>query len=828
MSLLIEELQSDSVKFSLSDILLTLKIKLNQQLHNNEKIDTIMNVIKNKNPMELTEFYMQQQNIAQSEQQTQVKQDNHVLCYLHFPKPLSLIQSYDEFYWQIKKVVNSQQFNIVQDLFLYFENKGMRIDILLNMPEYAFLEIIITENLKGSLQCVLKIFKYYEEISQNTIMGINSYQNLSLVQNSKQFISQFQINVPEYNDSQNTQLNERLSKLSITQLQNCQLDSFSVEEITTFKRYCKYYHDLQQNAIQIVLKDQLTDNYIGWQAHWESIIKFVSSHIQRRAYQAFDVLLILGGPKSGKSLTMYLVAVFMLSFVGILRHQNSKPFFCQDIVKIIRLDCRQAAYLSLIVKLKWIYEEISQYIFQTDQQKIEVKHEQSLSCVILFVQRLFQKAKCYYIITWDEIQCMFENLSQKEQQTMGKLLKIVMICDSTPCQHIAAGSLSVALLAILKEVPVNGNNFLRCQHAVNTAFQASDLELQLLIDLRYKDQNQNNRKALLETLKLVLKQELSQSCADLDQILKELEFQDITKQILKNKVDKLKQDKFEIALPWVQKSILNLTPFHLSIFELIVGTKIQPHDMLLKLCIEDQQGIFKFRDNNLLRALNTEIENQQVDYEKSILENQQLLDILSIINCGNIISKYNKHGQHNLPQIQLLWSQLIEQNKSKDLQEQLQIEQIQLMFSYYAELNRRNHKLNIMEKDYNNNSVEIKALIASIETYKNNIKNEMNNHNFKNESQSVWLNGCTMIEIFRNCFSHFEFKMQKNTLEELKKVISGQKFTSIKQFFDLVLSELKLLNNNENELFWNNLVVNVPVIKIQAPQFGESTKQNFV
>ncbi|CAL6078059.1 P-loop_containing nucleoside triphosphate hydrolase [Hexamita inflata] len=478
MSLLIEEFKSDGVKFSLSDILLTLKIELKQQLHNTEKIATIMNVIKNKNPMELTEFYMQQQNIAQSEQLTQVKQDGHVLCYLHFPKPLSLIQSYDEFYWQIKKVVNSQQFNIVQDLFLYFEDQGMRINLLLNMPEQAFLEIIIAENLKGSLQCALKIFKYYEEISYNTIIGMSSYQNLSLVQNSEDFLNQFKINVPEYNDSQNTQLNERLSKLSITQLQSCQLDSFSAEEIITFQRYCSYYYDLQQNVIKIVQIDQLTDNYIGWQAHWETVIQFVSSHIQGRSYQAFNVLLILGDPKSGKSLTMYLVAVFMLSFVGILRHQDSKPYFCQDIVKIIRLDCRQASDLSLILKLKWVYEQISKYIFQTDLQKTEVKDEQSLSCMILFVQRLFQKAKCYYIVTWDDIQCMFDNLSQKQEQTMGKLLKIVMICDSTPCQHIAAGSLSVGLLAILKEVPVNGNNFLRCQHAVNTAFQASDLQLQ--------------------------------------------------------------------------------------------------------------------------------------------------------------------------------------------------------------------------------------------------------------------------------------------------------------------------------------------------------------
>ncbi|CAL6022577.1 Hypothetical_protein [Hexamita inflata] len=452
-------------------------------------------------------------------------------------------------------------------------------------------------------QNINKVFTFYQEISKEfTINVINIYTDLRKCTSTDQLISL--LDIKNLMGNLDLQFFKDI-KIPIKIDQESQSSKYQ-----EFFRIYQNYLNLYNNVLQIDCKTCQTDHYVGWKVHWDLVLDFVKSHIQHQSFQVLDVLLILGGPKSGKSLTMYLVAVFLLKFVILIRPQHSKLYFGQDIAKIIQINCRDISLQQPLQKLQILYLQIAAHIHQTEQQKQYAKWV-DIATISSMIQQMFQEAKCYYIITWDDIEYLFQNTDFYSYKLIGNFIKLIMVCDNSPCQHIVAGSSSVALLSILSDIPVNGNSLLRCQHAIVTKFKAPDFELSILFDQIFKETNDISKAKITEIIKQVLQQyELSQNCADFDQVLKGITQENFCVKQLKSNVDELKQLKNQIGQQWIENAINNMNPYNISIFELMIGTKKSPRQMLNKICYQDDEGLYQFLDSSLLSSMKLYLSKQ--------------------------------------------------------------------------------------------------------------------------------------------------------------------------------------------------------------------------
>ncbi|CAL5986738.1 Hypothetical_protein [Hexamita inflata] len=83
------------------------------------------------------------------------------------------------------------------------------------------------------------------------------------------------------------------------------------EDISNLVNICQRYSQRYDSIL--ILGDEMNIkndmHYIGWQKHWEIVIEFVESHILGHSYQLYDLLCILGDPKSGKTASMELSGI---------------------------------------------------------------------------------------------------------------------------------------------------------------------------------------------------------------------------------------------------------------------------------------------------------------------------------------------------------------------------------------------------------------------------------------------------------------------------------------------------------------------------------------
>ncbi|CAL6069746.1 Hypothetical_protein [Hexamita inflata] len=423
-------------------------------------------------------------------------------------------KSYKDFRKQIQDYIPESDYNCVSDVFDQLQKLNISLQEALTLPIEELFTMIQGKS-KMFSQNINKVFTFYKEISKEfTINVINIYTDLRKCTSTDQLISLLDIK----NLMGNLDL-QFLKDIKIPIKIDQESQSSKYQE---FFRIYQNYLNLYNNVLQIDCKTCQTDHYVGWKVHWDLVLDFVKSHIQHQSFQVLDVLLILGGPKSGKSLTMYLVAVFLLKFVKLIRPQHSKFYFCKDIAKIIQIDCRDISQQQPLQKLQILYLQIAAHIHQTEQQKQQAKRV-DIATISSMIQQMFQEAKCCYIITWDDIEYLFQNTDFYSYKLIGNFIKLIMVCDNSPCQHIVAGSSSVALLSILSDIPVNGNSLLRCQHAIVTKFQASDFELSILFDQIFDETNELSKAKITEIIKQVLQQyELSQNCADFERSKAEL------------------------------------------------------------------------------------------------------------------------------------------------------------------------------------------------------------------------------------------------------------------------------------------------------------------
>ncbi|CAL6106507.1 Hypothetical_protein [Hexamita inflata] len=215
------------------------------------------------------------------------------------------------------------------------------------------------------------------EIIFQAISELNPFENISYVKNQyptspkeltleifKQQIQQF-VKPGDYEGVCNIfdTYNEKNMQTK-TQIDFQEILQFSKQEIVTIlgahylvsytvKQYLSLYSALSHpesesfpleissfdsRSISLMVGNEVIP-FIDWRVHWNTVTDFVKCHLQGHAYQSLDVLWILGGPKSGKTATMYLVSMFMTYFVRYLRPQCYQLVFCKSITRIISLDC---------------------------------------------------------------------------------------------------------------------------------------------------------------------------------------------------------------------------------------------------------------------------------------------------------------------------------------------------------------------------------------------------------------------------------------------------------------------------------------------------------
>ncbi|CAL6115186.1 Hypothetical_protein [Hexamita inflata] len=321
--------------------------------------------------------------------------------------------------------------------------------------------------------------------------------------------------------------------------------------------------------------------------------------------------------------------------------------------------------------------------------------------MLWIIQDMFINAKCYFVISWDEAQTLSyvqdekdetkkTNISIKNQFALGCFYKNVMVCANSPCQHLMTASLSVALLSILSAVPVNGRSITRCHYAIVTSYEDDDTKLlcvQNLITLS-KDQ----RQLILQYAKSVLNsQNISCTCANLDQVLKQLAqikhlSEEKIQEIIADTAQEISRNKTLIAQEWLDQ-INYATDSFQEIFAYIAGTHLVPGDLLMKLCKREkvESGIqYKLRDKSVLIAMQNSFQLTKNGDYKSIYNSCMLQD------CGN---KLKEPNLKNTYAVQCVWDKLTAQN----IEKQCIIPQQQ--FYYACEESAREYQLQLASND---------------------------------------------------------------------------------------------------------------------------------
>ncbi|CAL6109510.1 Hypothetical_protein [Hexamita inflata] len=551
-------------------------------------------------------------------------------------------------------------------------------------------------------------------------------------------------------------------------------------------------------SISLMVGDKVIP-YIGWRMHWNTVTEFARSHIQGFAYQSFDVLYILGGPKSGKTITLYLVSIFMTYFVKYLRPKQYRPDpdFCQNITRIISLDCLQCPQKDDVVdqttlfltRIQWIYIQISNHIYQTPQQIAEVNNANYSYKVIAAIQNMLEKAQCYYVIYWDEIQCLVADLSLVDQQAFGNFFKVIMIVITAPCQHIVTGSSSEVLLTILKQVPQNGRSLMRCSHAVLTACEDTDQNMLLLI----QHLNENcNVQAVLQMFKNVqLEHNLNFTCADLHQVLKHLDLNQPQKATMQAAAIKLAQARSKAVRPWIDQALNTLAEYkkrkdyniqylneiNLEFLKFMVGSNhfADPLVKLIctKVCYHNGDAKLHLRDSTLKTAMQEMVFDNQIADKK--VRASVIFSILS--DCQNCIAKCKEMGVKEFTEIDSLWSQMVTQKPvNKQLIAQLIIQSTsKKLQNQIKQSDKKNNS-----KAQQLNTQELKAELYELEKSEH-VK--VKDVAYQSRAVQTWQDAFAAIEMLSDYGSCIHTTEKVDVIGLLQSLMEGPEFEQINIFF---------------------------------------------
>ncbi|CAL5996665.1 Hypothetical_protein [Hexamita inflata] len=806
---IISQLIMNGNQLQLEDLLIALKIELFNNSRDKRKIKSIFQAIKMKNPVEIIAFLNTQYNDVKSPTQ----------C-----------TTMDEFLAQLQQL-------FAQHVFLNLK-QILNQNIFANTTNFKYLCDLSLEQLQQYVPilealALFEAFEYYQAVSVPfQIIMQTDYQDISTFKNMDDLLKELAVKV-SFNPGElfRNQLNSlsiselfdqqiimqnrlyqdpELSKMQQQDFVNLQyMSACHQNEIDVFAQACMKYSSFYNNVLVFGNDEQ---HYVGWQKHWETVIDFVQTHALHDSYQPFDLLCVTGDPKSGKTASMEISAVFMSFFVSMIRPQNQHYLFCQKLTKIIQIDCSQYIAYGLNIKLQIIFNKIRHYIPQTGvqiQQLNDFVAKNDIPGILSVIQIMFENAKCYFVVTWDEVQTLnyvkdpnsgvITNISDGDKFVIGCFYKGVMISLSTPCQHLMSASLSVALLSILETIPVNGKSIMRCQQAIITSFQDSDAALLCVRSLIFR--SEEDKRCILLLAKDVLTQnQLPITCASLDQVIKQftqIEYEeDAIIAEFKCTAASIKIVKQQIAQEWVDQTMKYMNNCNKQIFDFVLGTIRIPGDLLIKLCSRTllKNGLvqYQLRGQSVLLAMQVAYTNQK------LRDNIHITDINCNIlqDCGNRVKKITKEQTQS---VQALWDQLTEQNKNNKASQQIQLDffyKAQLAaLKYFVEcatntVKQTKQKMlskNAVDVDFWNQLLQSQTLevLASQKQVDNWSQKELI-FELQEQSSKAWINAKKMLKYFRNTFSHNDINWRIQEMQKLDKVFKGDIFESSYIFIDLI------------------------------------------
>ncbi|CAL6022203.1 Hypothetical_protein [Hexamita inflata] len=779
-------IEKDASLFSLQDLLQALQIQTNMNLCDEKSINIICNAMKKKNP----------NVIIQQLQDTYLEQAKDVKQFLAQMK----IYINQQHMKNLEKLLNNLEILDFSE-FLDCSISKLSKDYRLSSPEASFIHKYLQFYRAISGIIPIQIQLEYKDITNISMQELleelmahtkyNPDKSTVKILKTLKIETLFNMKIIE----EQRLVTKRQNKFDIINLEKLYECKLSQVEIADFSKSCQQYAVMYNNVLQL----QQKVGYVGWQQHWETIIDFVSTHLTGNSFQKFDLLCSLGGPKSGKSITMFLSAVFMMNFVRIIRPQIQQDCFCQNICKLIQINCDDITG-TVLQKMKQIYLIISASIMQSEYQLLDIRDNLSLNNVLNAIKTMLMEARCYFVISWDEMQTLFgiycdkkerppqEKLSTFDYNLMNSFIKTMMVSQNSPCQHLAAGSLSVALLDILDAIPGNGYCVKRCQHAIVTSTADSMLYLRLVNKVRNLPKIEQDN--ILSIAMGELQNGLSLTCADLNQIITNINV--TIQQNLKNLILQSAQDLIElknsIAHTWIDKSVKSMNKFHCTIFDLIVGTTHIPDILLIKLCsYNDTTKQYKLRDNTLQISILTKF-NELVKAD----ENVNLVYCSTIFqDCGNILKEIKSFAKNNLKclklekiikQINNYWITIINPQYLKNGQFIETNMQFMLKLFKKSEEGKREFKL---EQTQNKLLyTESQCMGSEQEIYISELKQQIDNdtqyllywqqisqQELNNLALKQWKQGCDMIERFRDLFSHKDMIWKVKQMKHLQTIL---------------------------------------------------------
>ncbi|CAL6075567.1 Hypothetical_protein [Hexamita inflata] len=842
---------------SLEDLLLTLKIEIFSEVKNRQNIVQICQAIKMINPVEVIDYLNTQ--------------------FADLLPPYAC-HTMEVFKVQLSKICSIDvQKNLDKILKLPELKNQTNIETLCDTNEDEFKELGLNRLNANYLFKYLQYYKAisvpfqiymktdYKDISKLTVEELmTELENKVLlknehkkeVQNLKSW-NQFKNQLQAKNTSLDNILDFNILRENRLEKNTLKSEDFVIltingydEEKTVFSNACVTYSQLFNNIIKIKAEPEGELEYIGWQEHWETVIDYVQDHVLSESLQPFDLLCVMGGPRSGKTSSMVLSAIFMSFFVDMIRPQKENRHFQQKFTKIIKIDCKEYESQELYIKMQSIYDTINILIPQTveHQDKFKLLLQTNacngkLANVLLAIQDMFINAKCYFVVYWDEIQFLkyenFVKISDSDERTLGNFYKALMVSLYSPCQHLMSASLSVALLTILQAVPVNGKDILGCRHAIVTSSKNSEMQLNLVSQVQKL--KQDNLDILKQTCNILKEYRLPCTCANVKQVLTEFNQEKNLKQNLQQNVKYHKEQKNKIALTWIDESITSMTKYHKEIYNLMVGTATPPGLLLEKLCYFDKEtDEYTLRDTSLLSSMKEKFKSLN---QNTLVQNEytQVMQTIILQDLGNMIQELNcssKKQRGNIDaQVNNIWKRantsvddkIVNNDIQKDNTEKDQ--QFKKYFCHNAELGTKRFLLTQAKRTQEQNNDDKRYYMrtnsphqSQIDTYDQSIINqnvlieklqkELNDFKKITNKQQIenanitWKSGVQIIKMFQNAFCHNTIEWKLTNLNNLAEIISRSNIT----LADVLKDMLKIIQPLYDALY--------------TPEQGEDEQKN--
>ncbi|CAL5979521.1 Hypothetical_protein [Hexamita inflata] len=790
------ELMNPDPNIDLAHLLKAVEMEAKGQCDQNT-IHILFEAIKTKNPEEIIKFLNENYKTLKPPLKCKDLQDfknqlEKCIEPRHFRKIQVLLHCLEDNFTDFNNLCSESPEQLCKDYNISLANSTYLLQFLAHYKQISIeFQIDLTSPFKDISKLDTAELLYELEINKlltlnqptkNILLNIPINQLINkqiLFENRRHKECKYDISInSEYQNRKNFIFTENLPDIDVEQFNNaCTQYALSYDSILCFT----------------VASEQEKLEYVGWQKHWETVIDFVENHILGDTYQTFDLLCILGGPKTGKTASMYLTAVFMLNFVPMIRPQSENTFFSQQKTKLIRIDCKEYGMYELHLKLEKIYYKIEGHLPQTQKQLQKFQllvNKQNISEILGAILDMLITAHCYLVITWDEIQNLnfFGNIkiSDNDEYILGCFYKSLMVSQNSPCQHLMSASFSVALLTILKAVPENGRSILRCKQSIVTSWCDDQSQLKLIKKIRankYFDSQLNVisiSKIFNFAVSALLQNKLPITCANLNQILNNIQTgianENIEQQIEQEGLNLLIL-KSNIAIAWIdnsQKSIQSIYIFK-RIANLIGGTSQLPPDLLVNLCYYDSLNLtYKFRDNSILNAINQQFQNKRIEN----LETLQIFACIKLQNCGNLINEMNNELNNGQKQsmfqdINKYWYEHIKVIELKLTDAELS-EAKQFKHNYYcsAVTNSLDFQMKQALKKIKQNKTDVACQnvveIQEITQIWNNTDNESRNKKAQLEWES---NGVEILSKICHDFCHHQ--NQESTMKSLEFIIGS-------------------------------------------------------